>query len=1329
MARCPTCQRRLAPAASCPGDGGMAPALPAEEPVEPPRIEGFTVTRLLGTGGFGSVWEATVEGGPALVAIKIAHGAAAAGVLRLRREAEALARVGPPHVPILHGSGTLGDGRPYLAMERLFGRTLAEEIEGWREPPSLALVRTLGGALLESAAALHARGVLHRDLKPENAFLVNEGTLVAKLMDFGLARSVGPSAAQDHTHSGPGAGTPEYISPEQISGRNADLRSDVYALGVMLFELLTLRLPFGGDARELEYAHLSLRPPRPSRFAAVPKPLEDVVLDCLAKDPRSRFADAEALRTAFARALDEVPASAGRAPTPSLAAPAGAKRGALRASERQKVALVFAQGARISAVEIQVALEPFGGQLASAAPGRCVCAFTHRAGDNPGQRAHGAAEALIGKDLAERAIVDVGTVAVKPRPQGAPRLFSPLFNDAARYPTANDPRGILLSAAACAMLPAVSCEPAPGRSDYFRPVAGADEGLTQSRTTVQDGPAALVGRADTVRRLIDEALRAVAEARPRVASVLGEPGLGKTRLAQEIAHLLRTRLGSAEVIWLRAREPLGSDADEALAELLRRALQLPREAPPDGGRDLLAERLGDLAREAYAGCALLLGWIGPDHPAVQALRAAAGVLRASVARAGMEALGRLAAVRPVLVLLDDAHWADDALLDALEQATVSELPLWVCAFGRPAFAQNRPTWGKRAASVTVERLAPLDRESAAELCRQLLHPAEGVPEPVITRLVDRAQAVPQLLCDLVRGLRGEGLVREREGGVWYVATEVLDELPDSPLAEWIAGRELDELPAELSAHARLASLLSAEFTADEVEGILGMMDEELSESFPLDARIGTERLKQSRLLVQHRTGRLGFRNAVTREAVATTVAEPLAVRIHHAALAYYRTAALPEASRLPRLAWHAAQAGEHREAASTYSTLAEIARGRHNYLVADLLYTHALAELDDTEQDKRLGALKGRGIVRYRLGRYDGSLSDLAQARELAGASGDPITQADVMLDESMALDWLLEWHRSRELAERARELTAGREEPLLRARVLLALGRSLHRFNQDDEAADLLREAVRIAEAVGDEGYEVQVAAGLMLGFFLPFLGLLDEAEERLLGINAICEQKGDEMHLAALWNNRSCLWIARNDRDKFMQDNGRVLSYARRMGNANLERNANLNSAYYLYWRAEFAAAEPFARRMIEIDERYFRQGGFRPEGAVLLARILWGMGDHASARRLVREVRENQQAARAENKNELLLQPNDEMLLDMIDLVLEDAESARWDELMARARDVAAGQELIEALEVAGIAALERGDRQEARRWWREALEAGERIPNVMQGRIEQRLADLG
>ena len=216
--------------------------------------------------------------------------------------------------------------------------------------------------------------------------------------------------------------------------------------------------------------------------------------------------------------------------------------------------------------------------------------------------------------------------------------------------------------------------------------------------------------------------------------------------------------------------------------------------------------------------------------------------------------------------------------------------------------------------------------------------------------------------------------------------------------------------------------------------------------------------------------------------------------------------------------------------------------------------------------------------------------------------------------------------------------------------------------------------------------------------------------------------------MHLAALWNNRSCLWIARNHPDRFHQDNARVLEYARRMGHASLAHQANLNKSIFLYWRGEFDAALLVARQLIEIDERYFHQGGFRPDGAVLEARILWGKGAEAEARQVVDEVHRHQAQARAKGLSDLLLPPNEEMLLDMTTLLVNGGDVARWDALVLRAQKVAQGQELLEVLELAGVAALRRDDRARARGWWQEALAAAQRIPNVMVDRIRQRLTAL-
>jgi eukaryotic-like serine/threonine-protein kinase len=1342
MPYCPECRRRIARGGRCPRDGRSAPA-PSEPAVQraPPIVPGHPVRGLIGSGGFGDVW-AAVAGGRE-VAIKVGHGHDLASRRRLEREAAALDRVGPPHVPALLARGTLADGRAYLVMERLAGRTLAEAIAGWMAPPDLAMVRSLGAALLDSAAALADRGVCHHDLKPENVFLSGEGgdRPAARLIDFGLAREVGDAGTA--TITGVGAGTPEYMAPERVGGQEGDLRADVYALGAILFELVALRPPFVGDRHDVDYAQLSVRPPRPARIVPLPAALERVILRSLAKEPARRFADARALRAAFAEAFAAAvgPGASGARPPEVEAVGPRAAREPARAAEarallpasasreggRQNMALLFLAAEGASAVNIQAALRAFGGELAHFSHEACVCAFSHRASDQPAQQALAAARAFLAKGFARRLRLDVGTVTVQARARGPARLMSPLFTEAARYPAPEDGDGILVSAAARDMLP-VACAPAPHRPDDFVLVAaGADE------RSDSHGEVSLLGRGGEVAALLAEAEAALAGSRPRVATVLAEAGLGKSRLAGELARRLRAGPAAVQVIALQARERTGSDGDDTFAQLLRRALGLPPEggSVAGGAPEGLAEQLPRSTPETQAAAALALGWIGLEHPAVQSMRAAPGVLRASAARAGMQALCRLAGSQPVAVLVDDAHLADDGLLEALEQATACEIPLWVCALARPAFAGSRPGWGERAAGCKVVPLGPLDRAAARELCRRLLEPAMFVPEPVLDRIVDRAEANPRLIGELLRDLRREGLVHRNAGGVWVVASDMLDRVSDSPLLEWLASRELEALPGDLAAHARLLSLMPGEFTVAEVEGVLAAVederDDDVADAFPLDAGVGIARLQRSGLLASTRFGGFTFRNELLRGSVARTVPCALAAGIHRAALAHHR--AFPDSAfRLSRIAWHAGAAGEGLAAGTAYLPLAEAARERHRYLEAELFYSRCLAQLPDDQREPRLRAFRGRGIMRYRLGRQDDSLADLAQARALAMQGRDASLQADLLLEEAMALDWLFQWPRSRELGERARALFPRGAPPLLEARLLLAEGRALHRFNRDREAAPPLREADRLARTIGDEAYEVRVIANLLLGLVLPFLGLTAEAEERLSDVQWQCEEKGDDLHLLALLNNRSCLWIAHDNRQRFLEDNARVRASARRLGLPNAERYANLNSANYLYWRGECDEALSHARRMVEMDLRCFRQEGFRPDGSVLLARIQWARGDVEEARAIVDEVHRHQAAARAAGRSELLLLPNDELLLAMTTLLLAGGSGSAWEAVIERARQVAAGQELIEVLELAGEAAQRGGDLAGARRWWGEALEVGQRIPNVMAGRIRGRLAAL-
>src|SRR4051794_16805087 len=217
-------------------------------------------------------------------------------VERFRREASAAASLQHPNVVGVFDRGEF-DGTYYIAMEFLRGRTLKELIS--QEAP-LDQMRALDITvqILRAAGAGHKRGVIHRDFKPQNVIIDDEDRV--KVTDFGIARA----GASEITETGSIMGTAQYLSPEQAQGTSAEERSDLYSIGVMLYELLTGVLPFDGDnAVAVALRHLTEPPPpvhlrRPDVHPA----LEAVVNQALAKDPRQRFVDADS----FIAALEHV---------------------------------------------------------------------------------------------------------------------------------------------------------------------------------------------------------------------------------------------------------------------------------------------------------------------------------------------------------------------------------------------------------------------------------------------------------------------------------------------------------------------------------------------------------------------------------------------------------------------------------------------------------------------------------------------------------------------------------------------------------------------------------------------------------------------------------------------------------------------------------------------------------------------------------------------------------------------------------------------------------------------------------------------------------------
>ncbi len=252
----------------------------------------YRLDAQLGRGGMGVVYRAHDTLLDRDVAVKVLSATAlgAEGRARLLREAQAAAQLNHPNIVGVHDAGE-EDSVPFIVMELVEGESLHS-----RRPTALDEILSLARQMCAALEHAHAHGIIHRDLKPENVLITLDG--VAKLMDFGLARS----SASRISAEGTLVGTVFYLAPEQALGRAIDGRADLYALGVMLYELTTGRLPFTGDdplAVISQHIHAPVMPPRTYR-ADLPPALETIILKLLAKTPDDRFASAREIGAALA---------------------------------------------------------------------------------------------------------------------------------------------------------------------------------------------------------------------------------------------------------------------------------------------------------------------------------------------------------------------------------------------------------------------------------------------------------------------------------------------------------------------------------------------------------------------------------------------------------------------------------------------------------------------------------------------------------------------------------------------------------------------------------------------------------------------------------------------------------------------------------------------------------------------------------------------------------------------------------------------------------------------------------------------------------------------
>jgi len=829
----------------------------------------YRIVRRLGQGAMGVVYEAEDQQLSRRVALKVLALSRAGDDdrrRRFRREARAASAVVHPNVAVVYGVGH-DSGLDYLAMEYVAGVTLREALRRRGGPLEIMQAARIGEAVASGVGRAHELGIVHRDLKPENVMISDADAV--KVLDFGLAKLVAPPArARDEppssshvmTVEGRILGTPAYMSPEQSKGRPVDARSDVFALGVMLYELVTGRWPFRGEtAVELFIAIDRDEPPRPSALNPHVLPgVEAIVLRCLRKSPGERFASCREAAEALRRV------TSGEATTPA----AVASDAELRLASVVRVTLLPADppagdgAASLERAALVELLAGCGAQAATLAGGALVATFVQRP-TGAGAATDLAVQAARGAFAARDAVPDAAIVIATGR--------ALLAGSAPTGEAADRAAALALEASgATILLDELTAGLLDGRCRVGKLGAGVftlDRAALAADATrpLLGRPTPCVGR-DAELATLDIALGACRDdGVPRAVLVVAPPGQGKTRLLHE--WLRRTEAGSDPPLVLLGRaDPVRGAAGGLLAQALRPALDVAGGAAPDEERAAL---LAAVSRRVPGADALrvaellgeLCGVPFPDDGRVL-LRSARHdplAMAEHVERAWLDWLRATCAARPAVLVLEDLHWGDARTVTLVEAALreLTDEALLVLALARPEVDDRFPKlWAGR---VQRLELGPLGRKASERLARDALGTA-AADLAVVERIVQLSEGNALFLEELVRA------AAEGRGG----------EVPGTLMAMLQA--RIERLAPQERRVLRVASLLGERFRDGDVGALLGADERELE---------GWLRgLAQREVLAAHRgeaRAEHRFRHALVRDAAYGMLPEAERRALHRAA--------------------------------------------------------------------------------------------------------------------------------------------------------------------------------------------------------------------------------------------------------------------------------------------------------------------------------------------------------------------------------------------------------------------------------------------------------------
>jgi tetratricopeptide (TPR) repeat protein len=1138
----------------------------------------YALRGRLGAGGMGEVYRAhDVQLGRDIALKFLAPHQDATVTARERfiREAQAAAALDHPNICTVHEIGETDDGRLYIAMALYDGETVADRIARgplpWDE--AVAITRQVARGL----ARAHAAGVVHRDIKPANICITSEG--VVKIVDFGIAMVAGSTLGD----AGPLLGTVAYMSPEQVRGESVDHRSDLWSLGVVMFEMVTGQKLFTGPTwlAVLE----AIRSDDPVPFGALrgvaPLPILRIVRQLLTRDATARLASSDQLDLALGEAVAESDSStAGDGDGEHELAPGGERRrvsavaarlvqpdaGLIAAFQRTAEPAITRHGGRLERCDAELVVAVFGVPVARE--------------DDQLRAARAAAELLelagLGAGLApatwsQLAIgIASGTVEVRVDPvdPGRYRVTGSIvecaerlaFHAAAGSIVVADPDRRLLA-------PRFVLEPVePPTGGPLASGAGVARLVPRSEPTVVERTAALTPF--TGRRRESELLRSALDGarggEGRVVDIIGDAGSGKSRLAHEFRqHLVDD---SVNVIAGQCQSYDGSKPYHPFIDAAADLLAMSEERGHTGRAEALrtaVERLDPALLEFLPQYAHLLSVptvAGINLPAAQGEPARQALRDALIALFTVAATGRT-----LVVLLEDWHWADEAsreVLRALAEVS-SSFALLIVVTARPHEDPVRTPL----AHGTVMRLAPLPpSDLVAMACAVLGVPA--LPEGLREMLQERVGGNPFYVEEICRSLVEAGRLRTGGDGVPLMSDGEPVQLPGT--IQGVIGSRLDRLSGEARAVLRAAAVLGRDFTMPLLER-MGWERYALSEIMP--ALIAPGLVRQVRV-VPERAFR--FAHALIHEVAYDTLLPEQRLALHRdAARAIVDCYADRCEEYASRLAWHYRQGEQWLEAARCGVIAAR--RSRALFEFAD-----ALATLERVDQWlERLTAGEQRRALEVEMLLDQESLCEILGQPERQGrildrllalpaVVEDPMRLADVHRRRGDRFTLLRDFGHARDELDLALRLAREHGDSALEGMVLRSRGLVGWHAGDTDDALHYIDQALVVERRRGGGG---PLAASLNArGQILRGLGRLDDALQQFeVGLAEV--ENRDPALEGILVFNIGMVYLEMGDTDRAEAYIGRV-------------RRAKLEARHPVYQAYDAAAAARIHLAKGELD-----------------------------------------------------------------------------------------------------------------------------------------------